>query len=158
MTRRACSALATDRRGSIAVETALILPVLATLTFGVFEAGSIFARQQVLQNAALEGETIALAINQGAEAELSEIADVIVDTAGLSSENVAVTRFYRCDVADTRVTTPNACAIGVPVGSPLPLVSTYLEITLTDRYTPSWTQFGMGRPIDYNIKRTVQIS
>ncbi|OZA93393.1 MAG: hypothetical protein B7X57_05165 [Erythrobacter sp. 34-65-8] len=45
-----------DRRGSIAIETALVAPVLAVLALGSFEVGSLVSRQHELQTAAAEGE------------------------------------------------------------------------------------------------------
>jgi len=37
-------------------------------------------------------------------------------------------------------------------------VSTYIKITLTDTYTPQWTSFGVGGPVNYSVVRMVQIS
>ena len=50
-----------DARGSMAIETAIVAPVLAMLSVGGFEVSAMVARQTELQSAASEAEGIALA-------------------------------------------------------------------------------------------------
>ena len=37
-------------------------------------------------------------------------------------------------------------------------ISTYVKVDLTDTYTPTWSKFGVGKPLTFNITRTVQVS
>ena len=50
-----------DRRGTMAIETTIVAPVLALMAIGSFEVGSMVSRQQELQSAASEAESIILA-------------------------------------------------------------------------------------------------
>jgi Flp pilus assembly protein TadG len=50
-----------DARGTMAIETAIVAPVLALMAIGSFEVGSMVSRQQELQSAASEAESIILA-------------------------------------------------------------------------------------------------
>ena len=156
-----------DENGSIAVEMAFVVPILATFALGAFEIGTIFSRQQELQAAALEGETIALAVARGAEIHVDEIEDIIKTTARLGDDNVNVTRFYRCDADANTVDNPALCiAEGAVDGETTeggeeadkPVVSSYLRIEVTDSYTPVWKDFGIGDTINYDVERTVQVS
>ena len=59
-----------------------------------------------------------------------------------------VTNEYRCNPNTTLVTSAGSCATSDSV-------TTYLKINVTDTYTPEWTKFGIGRPLNYNITRRV---
>jgi Flp pilus assembly protein TadG len=48
-----------DERGAVAVEFALIVPVLLTLVFGGIEYGRVFSQLEVLESAAREGARMA---------------------------------------------------------------------------------------------------
>lgn len=56
-----------DRSGSFAIETAFVAPALILMTLGIFEIGTIIARQHELQSVANESEIIILTTNQGAK-------------------------------------------------------------------------------------------
>jgi hypothetical protein len=36
-------------------------------------------------------------------------------------------------------------------------VSTYVLIQMDDTYTPVWTQWGFGEPLDFNVNRYVMV-
>ena len=172
------SALWRDTAGTFAIETAFAAPVLITLALGTFEVGSIVSRQQELQSAALEGETIALAVNQGAEIEISELEEIIRDSVGLRDDQVSIERYYRCDADEETVALPIQCAeAGAEGADPAasetgeesadddsaaadeePIISSYIRIRITDTYTPVWTNFGVGKPIDFDVDRSVMLS
>ena len=48
-----------NRRGAVAVEAAMTLPLLLTLMLGVWEVGRMIQVQQILVNAAREGARLA---------------------------------------------------------------------------------------------------
>ena len=52
-------------RGAFAIETALVAPLLALMSIGTFEVGTMVSRQQELQSAASEAESIILAAAGG---------------------------------------------------------------------------------------------
>lgn len=49
-----------DRRGTAVVETALVLPVVLMLFFGIFEYGKFLSAQQAIENAARAGARYAV--------------------------------------------------------------------------------------------------
>lgn len=140
-----------DRRGSMAIETAFIAPLLATLALGSFEIGSVVSRQHELQTAASEGESIALAAAAGATVQIATVEDILETSMDLDDDQVAVAMRYRCNDEDALQTTMASCDEDATVSS-------YVRIDITDTYDPVWTSFGVGAPIDLNVERLVQIS
>jgi len=137
-----------NTRGSMAIETAIVAPVLILMTLGTFEASTIVARQHELQTGAAEGEIIAMAAAQGALTNAAEIQTIIADSLDLPLEKVVVQRLYRCDANTNRVSAKSACGTDA-------VVTSYMQIKITDTYTPVWTQFGVGGPIDFEVDRMV---
>lgn len=144
-------ALARDDTGSMAIETAIVAPVLALMSVGGFEVSTMVARQSELQSAASEAEAIALAVAPETESQRNTVKQVIMASTGLTASQVTLSTVYRCGAATVTVTTSNSCGSGVQV-------ATYLRMVLTDRYTPTWTEFGIGDTLDYNVTRTVMVS
>lgn len=142
--------LAGETRGAMAIETAIIAPVLICLSVGGFEVSSMVARQSELQSAAAEAASIVRAVPPETSTQRNTIHDVLTVSTGLNDEDVTVAEIYRCGTSTDYVTT-NSCL-------ETEHTSTYIRVTLTDTYTPTWTSFGVGGPIDYNVVRTVQIS
>ena len=141
-------ALLRDLRGSMAIETAIVAPVLILMALGTFEAGTIVSRQHELQSGAAEGEIIAMAAAQGAATNADEIGTIIADSLGLSADKVTVTRMYRCNASANRVSTKENCPPGA-------VVTSYVNIVINDTYTPVWTQFGVGGPVNFQVNRMV---
>lgn len=137
--------------GAIAVETAIIAPVLVMLSLGTFDASKLVARQTELQSAAGIVESIALSSSPDTPEELATVKQIIMTSTGLSADQVELTNSYRCGIESTLVTPKTTCAL-------TDVVSTYLTVNLTDTYTPVWTNFGIGSPIQYNVTRRVAVS
>lgn len=142
---------APDQRGAVAIETAIVAPVLALLSIGAFQVSAVVARQSELQSAAEEAEAIALASSPDTEAELITLKQVLMASARLGSDQVTLARLYRCDSEARLVSNGDSCGAEAEVSS-------FVRITLTDTYTPQWTQLGIGRPIALRLVRTVQLS
>ena len=156
-----------DKLGTFAIETALVAPVLAIMAGGIIEASTMVARQHELQSAALEIEAIALAVNEGAEVELAAMQEILQKSVKLDEGQVTVSRFYRCDLNTVVVMDPVACnpdpdtvaaleAAGEEV--PVPIISSYLKIEISDTHTPAWVGFGIGKPITFNVERSVLLA
>ena len=78
--------------------------------------------------------------------------DVIKVSTGITSnENVTVSEIYRCGTTATYTASKDTCGEGVAVG-------TFIKVVIKDRYDPSWTHFGVGTPLLYDVERTVQVS
>jgi Flp pilus assembly protein TadG len=146
--------LALDRAGTMAIETAIVAPLLATLCLGAFETSKIVSRQEQLQSGASEASQIILAAANGPGVNSANLETILEASLGLAPDQLSIASRYRCDVSATLLTTaptPSTCAPSKPV-------STYIQLTITDTYTPLWTQFGIGGPIDYRVVRMVQVS
>lgn len=142
---RACTS------GAMAIETALVAPILATLTLGGFEASRMVARNAELQSAIGEAEAIVMAAPPDTIAKQNTIEAIIEQTTGLADDQVELFPIYRCGTSETRVIDPTSCGSGVAL-------STYIFINLSETYTPEWTHFGIGHPVNFSVSRTVQIS
>ena len=144
--------LVANARGTVTIETAIVVPVLAILTLGTFETSLIVARQHELQSAATEVEMIALATHDGAETNHGQLKQILRESLGVDSdEKITIGTKYRCGTSENLQTSISSC------GSDQ-VVSTYIDIQIRDRYTPTWTAWGIGQPITFEVDRTVQVS
>jgi len=147
---RLARSLLRDARGSMAIETAFVVPILVMLSVGAFEASSMVARQTELQTAADEAAQIALISPPNDANERVKLAEVIQASAGLTNQQVTVTRMFRCSTDAALVEDATDCDEGEPVTG-------YIQIDMTDSYDPIWTEIGIGSGIDYNVTRTVLV-
>lgn len=145
---RSLHALLRDAAGSMAVETALVVPVLALMSVGTFEVSAMVSRQSELQSAAAEASAIALAAMPESQAERDTVEDVIEASSGLPDGKVTLSERFRCGAAAAYVSTETSCAAG-------DIVTSYLQIYMTDTYSPVWTQFSLGGDLTYNVTRYV---
>ena len=144
-----------DGRGTTLIETALVAPVLAGLALGSYDVSRMVARQHELQNGAGDMEAIVLAANQGTATDVNTIKSVIQSQLSVAADKLTVTKMYRCGslspLYDYGDGTYSSCSSGAAV-------SIYVKVAVTDTYTPMWTSFGVGSPLNYNVSRMVQIS
>lgn len=139
-----------DRHGAMAIETAIVAPLLAVMALGTFEVGTMVSRQQELQSSASEAEGIILAVAGGTGATSDKIEEVIENSLGLSGDQVTLQQRFRCDTATTLSTDASTCDSDLPIYQ-------YVLLNVTDTYTPIWTDFGVGSPLTYSVERTVQV-
>lgn len=143
------TALLRDRRGTMAIETAIVAPILIVLSIGGFEVSSIVTRQSELQSAAAEAVAIVMAASPETQTEIDQIEAVVEGSSGIPEEDVNFTTQYRCDTGELQADT-SGCADEN-------LLTTFIIIDMTDRYEPVWAQFGLGNGLEYNVVRSVQI-
>lgn len=147
--RTIIAAIARDQRGSMAIETAFVAPILLVLALGGFEASSMVARQTELQSAAAEAAAVVRAVSPATQAERDTVRDILVSSTGLETGDVVVTPIFRCGTAESYVETAGTCGSDVEYE--------FIRVDLSDTYAPVWTEFGISQGFDYNISRTVQI-
>ena len=133
--------------GAMAVETAIVAPVLALLSIGTFEVGTMVSRQQELQSAASEAEAIIMGAAGGAGVESDDIKDVIVLSMGLDPDQVELEQRFRCGDG-VLVLDATGCT---------ERVSRYVLLELDDSYTPIWANYGVGSEFNYNVDRTIMV-
>lgn len=146
-----CRRFAGDARGTMAVETAIVAPVMILLAIGSFQVSSMVARKTELQGAAAEAAAIALAAPPEDSADLTPVKAVIMEATGLGEEEVTLSMAYRCDAEETRRASSAGCNPDRPIW-------TYMMVSLQDTYTPIWTRLGIGAPITLSVDRAVQVS
>lgn len=135
-----------DRTGAMAVETAIIAPLLVLFSLGAYQVSSLVARQSELQSAMTVAKSIALATDPDTTDELNTLKSVISSSTGLATSQIAVAAAYRCNSSSSYVALESTCASGDNV-------SRYVQVTLTDNYVPIWTEFGVGSTIALRVKR-----
>ena len=140
-----------NTRGSVVIETAIVAPVLVLLSLGTFDVSRMVARQHELQTGATDLEGIVLAVAKGSGTDINTIRSALSSSLNLPLSNVTVAKVYRCASSTTLETTASAC-------SDPDNISIYVQVNLADTYTPIWTKFGVGSPLNYNLVRTVQVS
>jgi Flp pilus assembly protein TadG len=138
-----------DECGAMMIETAIVAPVLILMSMGAFQISQVIARQSELQGAMAEASAIAVSAPPDTVEERTVLKNVIVASTSLDAADVVVSERYRCGAATGYVNTADDC-----VGSE---VSTYVLIELNDTYTPVWTQWGFGEPLDFNVNRYVMV-
>ena len=139
--------------GAMAIETAIVAPILLVLSLGGVEAGSMVARQSELQSAAAEALNIVQAAPPSDQAARDTVRDIIKVSTGINdNDKVQVVRRFRCGTDADFIDDEDDC-------DPTDAVSTYVQITIQDTYEPKWSVFGLAfSDLDYNVVRTVQIS
>ncbi|GAA0279321.1 hypothetical protein GCM10009127_20550 [Alteraurantiacibacter aestuarii] len=137
-------------RGSIAIETAFVVPVLLLLTLGGFEVSRLVARQTELQGAAAEAAAVVRAKIPETAADRETLRDIIKASTGLSSWQVWVYPVYRCGTASDYVLANTDC-------SGTGTVTEYVRVLMFDTYTPVWTSFGISEPVYFSVRRSIQV-
>jgi Flp pilus assembly protein TadG len=149
LVRAALLRLQRDIRGTAVIETAIVAPVLICMALGGFEVSNMIARQHDLQNGAADAEQIVLAAASGTATDADTVKAVLAATLEIPLDNIDVAKVYRCGTTDTLVTAQ--CSTGS-------WQSTYVQVTFRDTYTPTWTSFGVGAPVDFRVERLIQVS
>lgn len=153
---RALRNLLLDQRGVMAIETVVVAPVLALMALGTYEAGTMVSRQQELQSAAAEAEGIILAMSGNEVVVIDHIGIKNVITTSLDP---AGTREHLEVELEDRVRCGSATdfmAEGATCAEPQ-IQYHYVVLTISDRYDPVWTRFGISAGMDYNVTRTIQV-
>ena len=141
--------LAADERGSMAIETAFVAPVLLILALGGFEVSQMVARQTELQSAAAEAAAVVRAVAPETAAARTTVRDILATSTGVAKEKVTVSEVYRCGTATSYSTMQNGCGAIAEYK--------FIKVDIRDSYAPVWTKWGVGSGFDYNVSRTVQI-
>lgn len=136
--------------GSMAIETAIIAPVLVTMAVGGFEVSSIVARQTELQSAVAEAAAIVRAVPPLTAEERTTVRDIMMVSTGLTAQRVSVIEIYRCGSAADYVASAALCGTSDTVNK-------FIRVTLNDQYDPLWAEFGLGNPLSYTVSRTIQV-
>jgi Flp pilus assembly protein TadG len=147
--RRAFAALLAGQTGAVSLETALIAPVVLSLSIGSYETSRIVARQAELQAASAQASSVALATEPTSETRRATLKAILQTETKLDQDHVTISAAYRCGSTTAYVTNVSGCGTN--------LVSSYVKIELNDSYAPVWTQFGIGSSVPFSVTRYVMI-
>lgn len=142
--------LLAHEKGSMVIETAFVAPVLVILALGGFEVSKLVSRQTELQSAAAEAAAVVRATIPETSEDRTTLRDIIMTSTGLSSWQVFVFPVYRCSTDENYVLSEGSCESGDHV-------SEYVRVAMFDTYRPVWANFGMGGPISFSVRRTIQV-
>lgn len=141
--------LCREARGSVVVETAIALPLLAILMLGALDVSRMVARQVDLQEVAAEIAAASMAKEPG-DAGLIALAHLARASGQLSEDQVVLERKIKCGTEQTLQSDGYDCDEDVEK-------STFVTISLNDSYVPLWTSFGIGGPVELGVFRSVQV-
>ena len=139
-----------DSEGAMVIETAFVLPILILLGLGGFEVSQMVARNTEMQTALAEATAITLAVTPDTQTDIDTIEDIVENSTGLAGDRVSFTKKFRCGEDDVLVTDETSCSTST-------LVSEFLEINVTETYSPVWTEFGIGGDVEMGKTQMVQI-
>lgn len=146
---RALALLVRDDRGSMAIETAFVAPVLLLLSLGGFEVSQMVAGQTELQSAAAEAAAVVRAVAPETTGERNTVRSIIANSTGLTTTQVSVREVYRCGTNSQYTDNADNCGSGT--------TNTFIRVRLNDTYTPIWANYGVGSGFNYHVVRFVQI-
>lgn len=138
-----------DERGSMAIETAFVAPVLLIMALGGFEVATMVSRQTDLQSGAAEAASIVRAVIPETQEDIDTVIGILASSTGLTTDQIKIETVYRCGTATDYVTTVDSCGSDTEYK--------FIQIDLTDQYDPIWTKWGVSEGFTYNVSRTVQI-
>ena len=138
-----------DGEGAIAIETAIVVPVLMLMALGGVDYGTMLARQVELQNAMAEASQIALAAAPTDAAARQAVKEVLQTSTGLDNDHVAILERYRCGTDDVYVADSDECGTDP--------YSRFIKIEIVEHYVPIWSRITNSDDIDFKIVRMVQV-
>jgi len=101
-------------RGSVAVELAIVAPVLMLLVLGVLQFGLWYHAQNVVETAALEGARVAAAEDGTAGAGKSRALEVVHEGLGQATTEQGATAFIGQETARVQVTAQLSGLLPIP--------------------------------------------
>lgn len=138
-----------DARGAIAIEFAIIAPVLLMMLVVVADFGLGFYRRMETQTAAQRG---AMYATTKAGFSQTAVANVITSSRGSITANPAPRQFCGCPTTAgvTESTCGSACAAGGTTGS-------YVQASAQSTYTPILRYPGLPSSLTFSASQVVRV-
>lgn len=138
-----------DQQGTIAIETAIVVPTLLLMALAGVDYGTMLARQVELQNAMAEASQIALAAAPTDAAARQAVKEVLQTSTGLDNDHVSILEKYRCGTTDAYVDDSDECGADP--------YSRFIQIKIIEHYEPIWAVITDADHVDFNLVRMVQV-
>lgn len=144
------SRLLRDNEGAMVIETAFVLPILILLGLGGFEVSQMVAQNTEAQTALAEATAVTLAVTPDTQGEIDIIEDIVENSTGLGDDRVTFTKMFRCGTDAGLVEDETTCTSGT-------VVVEFLQIGVSQTYTPIWAEIGIGHDVEMGKTQLVQI-
>jgi hypothetical protein len=139
-----------DEKGAMVIESAFVLPILILLGLGGFEVSQMVAQGTEAQTALAEATAVTLATSPDTQDEIDTIEDIVEKSTGLADDSVKFTKKFRCGTDADLVEDETNCTTGT-------IVAEFLEISVSQTYTPIWKKIGIGKDVQMGKTQLVQI-
>ncbi len=140
-----------SRRGAVAVELALLSPVIMLMIVGAIDYGGALFERMRLESAARAGAQYALQ-NPGALDNTAAIEQAVRDASSLVDPlSVSVVPSVFCECPDgTAVACGGTCGGGA-------LLRTFVAVTVTENFSPMFSYPGIASPITLTGRATIRV-
>ena len=150
MNMRVITKLKRDDEGAMVIESAFVLPILILLGLGGFEVSQMVAQSTEAQTALAEATAVTLATTPDTQDEIDTIEDIVEKSTGLADDSVKFAKKFRCGTDADLVLDESSCTTGT-------IVAEFLEISVSQTYTPIWKRIGIGKDVQMGKTQLVQI-
>lgn len=141
-------------RGSVAVELALLAPVLAGMLIGIVDIGTYIHQKMQLQSAARAGAQYAIQSDGNAE-DTAGISAAVTASADLDA-GFSITSVAFCGCADGTETTVSVTGCGgTCAGGDNPALS--VRVTVTNTFTPIFPYPGLPDSLDLQGQTSLRV-
>ena len=141
-------------RGSVAVELALLAPVLAGVLIGIVDIGTYINQKMQLQSAARAGAQYAIQSDGNAE-DTAGIFDVVAAASNMDA-GFTVTSVAFCGCADGTETTVSTTGCGgTCAGGDSPALS--VRVTVSNTFTPIFPYPGLPDSVDLQGQTSLRV-
>lgn len=128
--------------GVATIELAIAAPVLAIMSYGMFDVANAVAHRNSMQQASEEVAMLVMA-KPPSDGNVDYIRAAAMEATGLSDEDITTNVIHYCNEVEQETLD---CDTDQDSAS-------YVVVNLTDSYTPMWVSFGIGGPIDMSVTR-----
>lgn len=149
--------LASDDRGAAIIELALVAPMLGLLVIGVVDISNAYGRKLALEQGAqraiekvmqtTELDTVENTLKTEAVCQVNGMTGTTCNTSPITAANVTVTYRLECvngtTITSTQTSTDATAFDAFTCGS-TEREQKYLEVNITDKYTPMFTTYFAG--------------
>lgn len=148
---RRLRALRRDEKGSILVETALVLSAFGLLALLVYDFGGLFIRQMQVTNAVRAGTQYAL-VRKPVGGDLTQVRAAVLNAAPDNAVEQSVTASLYCECADgTKLQCTEICADGSDRGS-------YVALDYSELYNMMFRYPGLQQSYRLSEQSTVRLN
>lgn len=131
-----------NQEGVVTIELAIAAPVLAIMSYGMFDVANAVAHRNSMQQASEEVALLVMA-KPPSDGNVDYIKAAAAEATGLDTEDISAEVIHFCNDEEQETLD---CDTDEDSAS-------YVVMNFSDSYTPMWVSFGVGGPIDMSVTR-----